>query len=140
VSDETYVEIKKPAIKKIFDKEHKKAAAKAMLEAIAKSINKAKGLRFKKGDDKDGFAIDSSLANLAFDEKKKELKAEIVLTISTWPQESMFAFPKGSGKIPVDKVDKIERDVEDLVSAVMTDIMEKQVVKLLQDRAKSATP
>lgn len=138
-ADQTYVHVQKFGVSKIFDNAFKAKVQTLMTKEATRWIEKSKFLTAKGDKKQDGFYLDGSLQLLKGAAGGKTMLAgKVDLQLATWPKKSMFAFPSGGAKVEVLDEAKIDRDVEDLVNALMESVMTKQVVKELETRAKKA--
>ncbi len=138
-----YVHVDRFGVKKMFDKKYKSKVIDVMRKTAIRFLEKSRPLtpkppRSKEDKLKDGFLLDGSVEKFTMEEVKGKtiLAAEIKMIIATWPKKRMIAFPSLKGEFEVKKPDKPKPDVEQLIASMMKTVMEKEVIKFLEKRAK----
>ena len=138
MADKRYVCVA-PAVKDAFDKKYKSSLPKVIKAAVEKAINSSSKLTTKPPADKNtkGFFLATSLASLDKDDKAKPatLEGQASIAVATWPDESIFATAKGSAKTQVGNPNKLDDDVAALVEDLFDDVIKRQVIKVLENRA-----
>ena len=123
----TYVEVRKMAVKDVFDDKYK-SSIPAILKKVAEKAIKGDGkltLDAPKDKGAKGWTLDGTLVSLGPDKAGKKLAGEVSLVISTWPGKSIKAMPGGKAAIGIDGPDKIAAgDVQALVEALMSSAMD----------------
>jgi hypothetical protein len=116
---QTQVELRKFAVKDIYDTKYKDRAVKAMTTAAQSAIGK-----FAKGSK--GYSLDGSLVKLAPDTTGKTLMAECTITIST--ARGMQSFAKGKYGFTIPGVDKIkDKDIDDICKGAVAKAMDSAI-------------
>jgi hypothetical protein len=113
-----YVEIKKFALKDIFDDKHKSRVidlVTATAEAAAKKGGKFT-LDAPKGKDASGWSVNGSVVSLAPDKAGKKLEALVSIAVATWPGKSIKSMVKGSAAIAIDSPAKVSAGDVDAVA------------------------
>ena len=129
-AEQTYVQLAKPAVARIFDDKFKAGAIKAMEKALAAAVKKASGLTLDAPKEKGakGWSLDTSLVSMAPDAAGKMLEGNVSMSVSTWPGKSIKAMPSAKAKISIRGADKVgAADVEDLAGALVDSAMESAV-------------
>ena len=140
-AEPVYVHIAKFAVKSIFDGKLKAKLPELMQKTATKVVEKSRILTTKPPRDKraPGFYVDGAVDKIETNERsgKTYLSGEMVMQLATWPEKKMFAFPTAKTKFEVEKPDKMQGEVDLLVLSLVKDLMEKQVIKELEKRAKA---
>src|SRR3954463_4035245 len=132
-----YVCVTNFGVKDAFDNKYKSTLPKVMKSVAEKAVNASSKLTIKPPADKkeEGFYLDGNLSSLTKTENGAiSVKAKIMMTLATWPKKSMFAFPSAEGKVDGSNEKRLDRDVEDLVTALLEDLMSTSI-KELEKRA-----
>ena len=147
MAEKTYVNVQKFTVKAIFDSALKGVAVAAMTKAAEKAVDKSSTLTIKAPKEKDGQALylGGTLETLQMVDKdgQKLLVCKVVMDAGEWDIKAkkgkMSLFPKGGGKVPVDKPDdsdRVAKDVAWLLDTVVTDMITKDLLKPLEAKAK----
>lgn len=135
--EQTYVQVAKFGVDKIFDAKYKSSLSTLMVKTAEKALEKA-GLTTSEPKDKKakGFYLDGNLSSLEKIEKGKQvvLKGTIHMQLATWPKKEMFGFPQATSKLPVDNPAKIDGDVEWLVRDMIGSLVKDEVVGGIKNR------
>jgi hypothetical protein len=133
MADKTYVCVAPLGVKEAFDNKYKSSLPKVMNASFAKAIDRSSKLTTKAPSDKkaEGFYLDGSLSLKRTD---KGIDAELKMAIADWPKKSIFATASSKAGAQVGNPDKIDKDVDDVISALLDDVQSK-VIKELEKRA-----
>jgi|SRR3954470_22163972 hypothetical protein len=122
-----YVYVANFGVKDAFDNKYKSTLPKVMKAAAEKAINASSKLTTKPPADKkeEGFYLDGSLTSLGktVNGNEIDLDAKIMATLASWPKKAMFAFPSAEAEIKGANEKKLDSDVQDLVIALLEDVM-----------------
>lgn len=125
------------------DMSAKAGNADAMRELMRKTVEKtfkkkAQGMTVDLGKSKtEGFHVDGTLAELKSETKGSQVlvSCKISMLIATYPKKSMFGFLNGGAKVQASNSPKdIEYAEKDCVTAVVEDLVTKQIIPTIEKR------
>jgi hypothetical protein len=134
MADKTYVEVDTIAIKDVFDSKYKSTLPKRMAAALEKAVDRSSKLTTKPPADKkaEGFYMSGTLSLKKTD---KGVEGKLSMVLASWPKRAMFAMPNFGASTEVANPDKIDKDVDAVIDALLDDV-QSQVIKLLEKKAK----
>jgi hypothetical protein len=130
MADKTYVAVS-IGVKEVFDNKYK-ASAEDIKKSFTTAIDKSSKLTSKPPADKkaESLSIDGSLA---LTKTKKGIEGKISIAMAK--NRSIFGTANSQAPLPLDDPDKVtDRDVDDVVKALIKDVTPK-VVKELEKKA-----
>ena len=132
--DKTYVNVDTIAIKDSFDAKYKSSLPKRIGTAFEKAIDRSSKLTTKEPSDKkaEGLYLTGSLSLKRTD---KGVSAKLSMVLATWPKKSMFGTANSEASTEVGNPNKIDKDVDAVIDALLDDLQSK-VVKEFEKRAK----
>jgi hypothetical protein len=108
----------------VFDHKYKSTLPKVVNAAIANAIDGSSKLTTKPPADKkaEGFYLTVSLSLKKSD---KGIEAELKMVLATWPQKSIFGMANSDARVAVANSGKIDKDVDDIIDALLDDVHDK---------------
>jgi hypothetical protein len=137
MADKTYVDVDTIDVKdpkSAFDGKYKSGLPKRMNAVFEKAINRSSKLTTKPPSDKkaEGFYLTGTLTLMKTD---KSIEAKLSMVLATWPKKSMFGAANSEASTEVSNPDKIDKDVDAVIDALLDDA-QTQVVKAFEKKAK----
>ena len=131
--DKSYVQVANIGVKEAFDNKYKSSLSGRIKEELTDAVNGSSKLTTKQPAKKDaeGVYLDGALSLKRTD---KGLEAELNLQLATWPKKAIFGMAKSKAAVPVSNEARLDRDVNDLVDAVLEDAS-KKALKEFEKRA-----
>jgi hypothetical protein len=134
MADKTYVCVDTISIKDTFDSKYKSTLPKRIGTAFEKAIDRSSKLTTKPPSDKkaEGFYLTGTLSLKKTD---KGVEAKLSMVLATWPKKSMFGAANREASTEVSNPDKIDKDVDAIIDALLDDAP-AEVVKTLEKKLK----